>query len=749
MSFARPEYLVTTDWLAQHLDDPAVRVLECTVNLVADPAQLAGVRVDSGRTRGRPATSPARASSTCRTSCPTAPRAAVHDAAGRAVRRGDVRPRRRRRRPRGALRPRRQHVGGAHLVDAPRLRLRRRGGARRRLEEVDASKKRPVGTDAGTRRGARVHAASAPELFVDKGACSRRSTTARVRAQRAQRRAAPRRRRPLRAPGPDRGSVNVAARDLIDPATHAYLPADEPGRASPRRARSTPAGSSPTAAAGSRPAATRSCWRCSDATTSPSTTPRCRSGPPTRPCPWRRTRRPAAMDFGNRRHLGRRRLARREARRGARLQPRLVRTTPSSCAPTCSCAWRWPPSTPRASGSAPASSSRRTASRRSRPTASPRSARLAPGRIEFGVGTGFTAPQHDGPARDAPRRPARARARGAGAPPRRDRRVGGRGPRAEDPLPQPRRRAHRHRPIRSRCTSRRSARGRAPLTARDRRRVDALRGPARPPACATSGEMAEVCRAAGRTPESLYKTTFTMGCVLARRARPPTARARARPGRAVRDDRASTRVMDGSLPMRVPTAHRGRGGTSTATLYESYEPADARYLTLHRGHFMFLRPEEERFATAATSCATDVHGHPARAARPRRARCATPAHDQFAVFLAPRATRTRSRTGRAWWKRYKETTHDRPHGSVPPRRGTGAAAVQPPWSRRPTRKKSRRRPPRRGGGGGLYARQEERGRGLREQAHEADRRPDQAAPRPRRPRPPATPRSSTTARSPR
>ena len=27
--------------------------------------------------------------------------------------------------------------------------------------------------------------------------------------------------------------------------------------------------------------------------------------------------------------------------------------------------------------------------------------------------------------------------------------------------------------------------------------------------------------------------------------------------------------------------------------YESYQPADARYLSLHRGHLMFLRPEEE------------------------------------------------------------------------------------------------------------------------------------------------------------
>ena len=33
-------------------------------------------------------------------------------------------------------------------------------------------------------------------------------------------------------------------------------------------------------------------------------------------------------------------------------------------------------------------------------------------------------------------------------------------------------------------------------------------------------------------------------------------------------------------------------------LYESYTPADARYLTLHKGHLMFVRPEEGRFATA-------------------------------------------------------------------------------------------------------------------------------------------------------
>src|SRR5271169_1277189 len=29
-----------------------------------------------------------------------------------------------------------------------------------------------------------------------------------------------------------------------------------------------------------------------------------------------------------------------------------------------------------------------------------------------------------------------------------------------------------------------------------------------------------------------------------------------------------------------------------------YEPSDARYLTNHRGHFVFVKPEEQKFVTA-------------------------------------------------------------------------------------------------------------------------------------------------------
>ena len=44
------------------------------------------------------------------------------------------------------------------------------------------------------------------------------------------------------------------------------------------------------------------------------------------------------------------------------------------------------------------------------------------------------------------------------------------------------------------------------------------------------------------------------------------------------------------------------------TVYESYAPADARYLTLHKGHLMFVRPEEDRFATGDLIRAMTVSG---------------------------------------------------------------------------------------------------------------------------------------------
>ena len=43
-------------------------------------------------------------------------------------------------------------------------------------------------------------------------------------------------------------------------------------------------------------------------------------------------------------------------------------------------------------------------------------------------------------------------------------------------------------------------------------------------------------------------------------------------------------------------------------IYLGYEPADARYLSNHRGHLMFLRPEEHEICTAELIRATTFTG---------------------------------------------------------------------------------------------------------------------------------------------
>jgi len=43
-------------------------------------------------------------------------------------------------------------------------------------------------------------------------------------------------------------------------------------------------------------------------------------------------------------------------------------------------------------------------------------------------------------------------------------------------------------------------------------------------------------------------------------------------------------------------------------IYHEYEPADARYLSNHRGHLMFLRPEEQAICTAELIRATTFTG---------------------------------------------------------------------------------------------------------------------------------------------
>jgi 5,10-methylenetetrahydromethanopterin reductase len=144
-------------------------------------------------------------------------------------------------------------------------------------------------------------------------------------------------------------------------------------------------------------------------------------------------------------------------------------------------------------------------------------------------------------------------------------------------------------------------------------------------------EMEESCRLGGRDPATLYTTAFTMGCVLADGESAGGPRARAQAGPLALSFFHG--VMDGSLKVRVPEA-LAPAVAAYRRLYESYEPADARYLTLHRGHFIRPRPEEEPFLTAALLRDLTTTGTAAELVERVRALAAA-GYQQLAICLAP------------------------------------------------------------------------------------------------------------------
>ena len=113
-----------------------------------------------------------------------------------------------------------------------------------------------------------------------------------------------------------------------------------------------------------------------------------------------------------------------------------------------------------------------------------------------------------------------------------------------------------------------------------------------------AADMREAMREAGRDPAGLYATAITGGCVLAEGEAFDSDRAKALAGPAaamvlhnlVEQEQFGTIRLD--LPDALATlVERYR------SLYSSYTPEDARYLTLHRGHLLFLRPDEAPLIT--------------------------------------------------------------------------------------------------------------------------------------------------------
>ena len=226
MTFERPQFLVETEWLAQHLDDPGVRALECTVYL--HPKPEGGFRAESGHAKWAEGHIPGAgfadltqelSDRTSKLNYMMPPAEQFADAMGRYGVGDGVRV---------VLYDRVVNMWAARVWwmlrafgfdNAAVL----NGGWKKWTVEG-----RAVSTDAGVRPARRFTAKWRPELIADKAAvlagvgdratCIVNALTPEQHAGTGG--------VAYGRPGRISGSTNVAARDLVDPGTHAYLPAE-------------------------------------------------------------------------------------------------------------------------------------------------------------------------------------------------------------------------------------------------------------------------------------------------------------------------------------------------------------------------------------------------------------------------------------------------------------------------------------------------------------------------------------------
>ncbi|HYU12630.1 MAG TPA: LLM class flavin-dependent oxidoreductase [Stellaceae bacterium] len=107
--------------------------------------------------------------------------------------------------------------------------------------------------------------------------------------------------------------------------------------------------------------------------------------------------------------------------------------------------------------------------------------------------------------------------------------------------------------------------------------------------------------AAGRSAGDLYATAWVCGCVLqpGEPADSPRAVAQAGPRAATLLHRAADVDQQGwQNTMNVPEEGIADAISGYVEMARHFEPPDARYLFNHRGHFVFVKPEERRFVTA-------------------------------------------------------------------------------------------------------------------------------------------------------
>jgi 5,10-methylenetetrahydromethanopterin reductase len=148
--------------------------------------------------------------------------------------------------------------------------------------------------------------------------------------------------------------------------------------------------------------------------------------------------------------------------------------------------------------------------------------------------------------------------------------------------------------------------------------------------------MVETWREAGRAPGDLSAALFTLGCVLEDGEPADSERAVAQAGPLaavglhIVADASFEEMRTGTLPQFQDTG----GLQGYAAVAQGFEPIDARYLYNHRGHLMFVKPEERPFLTAdliRASSMTATEGE----IREKIATLRDAGYTQFTVQLIP------------------------------------------------------------------------------------------------------------------
>jgi 5,10-methylenetetrahydromethanopterin reductase len=143
-------------------------------------------------------------------------------------------------------------------------------------------------------------------------------------------------------------------------------------------------------------------------------------------------------------------------------------------------------------------------------------------------------------------------------------------------------------------------------------------------------------REAGRVAGDLQATAFALGCVLAdgEPADSPRAMAQAGPRAAVMLHRAADEALAGLKPGTAMPAPAGGEMQGYIAVARSFEPKDAPYLHNHRGHLMFVKPEERPFVTADLIRATSFTATEAEI-KARIAALRDAGYTQFTIQIVP------------------------------------------------------------------------------------------------------------------